>query len=42
MNLIRDLGLAKSYLDDKGKHIAEDKAPMALGTARYMPVHAHR
>lgn len=37
-----DFGLGKVYVDDKGKHIPEDKAKFALGTARYMPVHAHQ
>lgn len=37
-----DFGLAKEYMED-GKHIPEDqKVPFALGTQRYMPVHAHQ
>ena len=37
-----DFGLGKEYLDAKGRHIAEDTAKFALGTARYMPIHAHQ
>lgn len=39
--ILIDFGLGKLYLDEKGRHIKEERAPFALGTARYMPVHAH-
>jgi serine/threonine protein kinase len=39
---IIDFGLGKLYIDEKtGRHIKQEKAPFALGTARYMPVRAH-
>ena len=38
---IIDLGLAKPYLDENNRHIPEQRAALALGTARYMPLSAH-
>ncbi|KAI1286686.1 Casein kinase I isoform gamma-1 [Halotydeus destructor] len=37
-----DFGLAKEYLDDKGRHIPMKDGVMCLGTQRYMSVNAHK
>ncbi|KAI1286670.1 Casein kinase I gamma [Halotydeus destructor] len=37
-----DFGLAKEYLDDKGRHIPMKDGVMCLGTQRYMSTNAHK